>query len=247
MTKFNFTIPKDYYNAKKVDRDLSRPFIKDFFIVCDVGGASGVDTFPIAKLAYFTINLDVNLSALKIGKKRADETGISNKLSFICASATDLPIRSKILDMITCFSVIDHLPGKKSAQRAISEFSRVVRRKGYTSITVPNMLFLLGTLSMRIKQYIDNDAYFEQRFTPKELNYMIKSVGLTPIYFDSRYPTIIGNHLLKYNFPKIIRKVPIKLLYPFMQLWEKIFGILQSVSWLKLCGARIGYLSINNQ
>lgn len=168
MIECNFTTPKDLYNAKKVDRDLSYPFIEDFFIVCDVGGASGVDTFPIAKLASFTIDLDVDLSSLKIGKNHADEIGISRKIFFIGASASDLPFRSNILNMITCFSVLDHLPGKKSAQRAISEFSRVIRFKGYITITVPNKLFLFGTLLMRIKKYTDEDAYFEQRFTPKE-------------------------------------------------------------------------------
>lgn len=243
MIKANFTIPKDYFKAKKVDRDLSHPFIKDFFIVCDVGGASGIDTFPIAKRAYFTIDLDVDLNALNIAKIRANDIEISNNLVFICASATELPFRKKILDMITCFSVIDHIPGKENAQKAISEFSRVVRHGGFVTITVPNNLFLLGTLSMKIKQYTDEDAYFEQRFSPREFQNMIKSAGLTPIIFDSRYPTVVGYALLKWNCPKIIQKVPTRLLYPILMMAEKIFGIIQHVPWLKLFGARMGYLS----
>ena len=243
MIKFNLTIPKDYFIAKKVDRDLSYPFIKDFFIVCDVGGASGIDTFPISKRAYFTIDLDVNLNQLKIAKMRADDFEISNKLGFLGASATDLPFRSKILDMITCFSVIDHIPGKENAQRAISEFSKVVRHEGFVTITVPNNLFLLGTLMMGIKKYIGEDAYFEQRFSPKELQNMIKSAGLTPIIFDSHYPTVVAYTLLKWNCPKIIQKVPTRLLYPTLMLAAKIFEIIQHVPWLKLFGARMGYLS----
>jgi len=205
MIKANFTIPKDYFKAKKVDRDLSHPFIKDFFIVCDVGGASGIDTFPIAKRAYFTIDLDVDLNALNIAKMRAKDIEISKNLGFICASATELPFRRKILDMITCFSVIDHIPGKENAQRAISEFSR--------------------------------------GFSPREFQNMIKSAGLTPIIFDSRYPTVVGYTLLKWNCPKIIQKVPTRLLYPILMMAEKIFGIIQHVPWLKLFGARMGYLS----
>lgn len=241
--KSNLTIPKSYFNIKKVDRDLSYPFIKDFFKVCDVGGASGVDTFSIRKLAYFTINLDVNLTAIKIAKIRLDNIESSNNLVFISASATDLPFRSKTLDMITCFSVIDHIPRKENAQRSIFEFSRVVRHGGFVTITVPNKLFLLGTLFMWIKQRTDEDAYFEQRFSPKELLNMIKSAGLTPIIFNSRYPTVIEYQLLKWNCPKIILEIPTRLLHHVMMLTEKIFRMIQHVPWLKAYGARMGYLS----
>lgn len=243
MTKVNLTISKDYFIAKKVDRDLSHPFLKDFFIVCDVGGGTGFDTFLIMNCVCFAIDLDTSLNALKIAKMRVDDIEISNNLGFICASATDLPFRSKILDMITSFSVLDHIPGKENAQRAISEFSDVVRHGGFVTITVPNSLFLIGSLIMKIKKYTDKDTYFEQRFSPKELQKMIKSEGLTPILFDSHYPTVVGYTLLKWNFPKIIQKVPTRLLYPTLRLAEKIFGIIQHVPWLKLFGSRMGYLS----
>lgn len=81
----------------------------------------------------------------------------------------------------------------------------------------------------------------------KNFNKMIKSQGLSPIHYDSRYPTLVGDHLLKHNFPKIIYNLPNFILYPTLMLAVKFFGVVQRVSWLKLFGARMGFLSINNR
>jgi ubiquinone/menaquinone biosynthesis C-methylase UbiE len=245
LNKSENIYPLDYIDVKKVDRNLSYPFIKNSFLICDVGGAAGIDTHQIAKLAYFTIDLDLSLKALKSAKRHADDMGISNSIGFIKASAINMPFRCNLFDMITCFSVLDHIPGKINAQKAICEFSRVTRKNRYVSITVPNKLFLFGTLIMELKQSIDSDAYFEQRFSPKELYYMIKKAGLTPKIFGSRYPTIIGNHIMTHNFPKNFQKIPNELLFPLMKIAGKLFLHLQSISMFKLLGARMGYLSIN--
>lgn len=244
MKKSENSLPSDYLDIKQVDRDLSYPFIQDTFIICDVGGAAGIDAHKIAKLAYFTVDLDVNASALEVGKRQADNIGISHSLGFIMASATNLPFRNIGFDMVTCFSVLDHIPGKDNAQKSIMEFSRVIKKNGFVSITVPNSEFLFGTIIMMLKQFMDEDAFFEQRFSPKELYGMIKKAGLTPTIYGSRFPTIISNHILIHNFPKQFQKIPYELIDPVFKISEKIFFLLQFVSLFKFFGARIGYLSI---
>jgi hypothetical protein len=61
-------IPPDYYEAKEVDRKISYFLVRSDSIVCDVGGASGVDAFPLAMLGSFCISLDINRDAARIGK-----------------------------------------------------------------------------------------------------------------------------------------------------------------------------------
>ena len=235
-------ISQDYFNVKKVDRDMTYSILSPALTVCDVGGASGIDGLPISKHVNFTVILDINLDALKLGKMRAYELGLRSKIDFIKASAIKLPFRGKALNLVTCFSVLDHLPNKKSAQTAIFEFARVILYRGHVVITLPNTLFLLGTVIMKVKYLTESDAFFEQRFTPKELLTMATLAGLTPINFGSSYPSIIGDCILKNNLPKIVNKLPTELLNVLLRLSERIFELAERISYLKLVAPRVGYL-----
>ena len=94
------------YRIKEVDRSLSYFLVKQSSLVCDVGGARGVDSFAFAEKGAFVISLDINGQALKFAKDSAHTCGLDKNLSFIKASATDLPLRSEILDLVTCFSIL---------------------------------------------------------------------------------------------------------------------------------------------
>jgi hypothetical protein len=238
----NIVPPEDLYSVKEVDRRLSYPIVNPHFLICDVGGAAGVDALPLAKMGKQCILVDINKDALRAGKIFSTRLGIRSKVGFIKASGTSLPFKSGVFDLVTCFSVLDHLATKESAFKAISEFSRITRNRGYTAITVPNKLFLAGSIIMKIKYKIQLGDFWEQRFTPKELRRMLIRSGARPLNYDSQYPTKIGDHLLKHNFPKFLEKIPhINIL---LLLAGEVFGILQKHSFLKLFGARMGYLSI---
>ena len=229
------------YEIKEVDRRISYPLVKQSSLVCDVGGAKGIDAFAFAEKGAFVINLDINGYALKFANKHAHKLGLDSNLSFIKASATALPFRNEAFDLITCFSTLDHLPNKRSAYRAITEFSRVTRRQGHVAITVPNSLFFIGTVSMRIKNLTEPEAFFEQRFSPKELHDVMSECKLMPIVFDSEFPKTAAPTILIYHFPKLFRKMPgmLALIYIGARILNKISKIN-----MKLCGARMGYLSV---
>jgi ubiquinone/menaquinone biosynthesis C-methylase UbiE len=235
-------IPPDYYEAKEVDRKLSYFLVRSDSIVCDVGGASGVDAFPIAMLGSFCISLDINRDAAKIGKLSLKKS-LKSKIDFVVASATNLPFKDCSLDLVTCFSVLDHLPTKDDVRLSIHEFSRVIKDFGFVAITVPNRLFLIGNLSMRLKRLLETDALFERRFTPKEMREIIIQSGLTPIAFGSKYPTRIGATFMKYNLPKIVSKFPRCLISSVFTITESLFQRIEKITWLRLFGARFGYLS----
>ena len=228
------------YDVKAVDRRLSYSLVKPSFVVCDVGGAKGVDSFPFAKFCALTIDVDIDGFALKNAKEYAKKLGLNSKICFIKASATELPLKSESLDMITCFSVLDHLPNKPSAYKAIGEFSRAIRRFCYVVITVPNKLFLIGTVAMKANSLTNPNLFFEQRFTPKELWKVLTSSKLEPLVFDSEYPISVGSGILD-HFPRLFKKMP--RFMDFLVVMSKIFRWLKPVSCVKLFGARTGYLS----
>jgi len=238
------TIPQDYYEVKEVDRKLSYFLVKHDSIVCDVGGASGVDAFPLAMRGSFCIALDINRNAVRVGKLSSKKSPtLKSKIEFVIASATNLPFRDCSLDLVTCFSVLDHLPTKDNVCLSVDEFSRVIKDFGYVVITVPNRLFIIGTISMRLKRFLDIGALFEERFTPKEMRKIIVLSGLTPIAFDAKYPTKIGVCVLEYNLPKIVSKIPKHLIIAVFALAEGLFRRIEIRTWLQLLGARFGYLS----
>lgn len=230
-----------YYDIKEIDRKISYFLVKPSSLVCDVGGARGIDALSLAKFGAYVIDLDVDANILKIAKKFAKKAKLDSRLDFVTASATNLPFRNGALDFVTCFSVLDHLPNKRSAYEAVREFSRVVRRFGYVAITAPNRNFLIGTVSMKIKYLTEPNAFFEQRFTPNELQAMLTSTGLSPIIFDSKYPTNVGPGLFETNLPMALERIP--RIMTILFLGARLFAFIAKIYSLKLFGARVGYLS----
>jgi hypothetical protein len=211
-------------------------------MVLDVGGANGVDSFVFAEKGAFVTDLDINAYALKKGNKHAQEIGLDSHLNFVLASATAMPFRTQVFDLITCFSTLDHLPNKSSACTAMNEFSRVTRTKGHVAVTVPNTLFFVGTASMRIKNLTEPEAFFEQRFSPKELFHTMSEFGLMPVVFDSEFPTIASPAILVFHFPSIFRRM--RGMMSLLHIGTIIFRKVSKIRLTKLFGARMGYLSI---
>jgi ubiquinone/menaquinone biosynthesis C-methylase UbiE len=236
------SIPKDYYDVKQVDRKLAYSVIKSPYVFCDVGGATGTDATSFSFVASFGVCLDINKTALKKGKKTARALQIQHKMDYVKASATNLPFQNGVFDLVTSFSVIDHLPNKKNAHQAIKEFSRITKPRGYVVVTIPNKLFVIGTILMKIKAVTQAESFFEQRFTPKELAKFFVSSGLTILRYDSKYPTSIGTTILQYNIPKIFQKMPKNTQKSSLSLIEKMFKFIETDLPLTLLGARFGLL-----
>jgi hypothetical protein len=231
---------EDYYQIKGVDRGLSYFLVDKSCIVCDVGGSAGIDALNLARLASFCVSIDTDEAMVHTGLLDAKKS-LQDNVDFIVADARQMPFKDRSFDLITCFSVLDHIPTKQGAYAAIHEFSRVVKKSQFVAITLPNKLFLPGTITMKIKWFLDSDAFFEKRYTPKELRKILISAELEPLVFDSRYPTTIGNTVLRYNLPNIAKKIPANSI--LLYLAGKFFERLQRFSSLKLYGARFGYLS----
>lgn len=229
----------DYYDIKLVDRKLSQEYVGPNTLFSDIGGAGGTDSLNWLMAGAKGCCVDINLGALKKGKDLAKRHGVYDRISFIKASATNLPLIDNTFDLVTSFSVIDHIPPKTQAQKAISEFSRIAAPRGHVVVTVPNKLFLLGTVMVKAKMLTQKDSFFEQRFTPKEMSKYCAESNLQIIRYDSKYPLVVGRTVLTHNAPKFLQKMPTKILWSLIRLIEKLFAVMEERKIL-LLGARYG-------
>ena len=136
------------------------------------------------------------------------------------------------------------LPGKKAAYQAINEMSRVAKQKGHVVITVPNTLFIVGTLMMAAKMFLQPGSFFEQRFTSKELLKQCAKAGLRTTRYGSKYPLKIGQSILNHNAPAILQKLPNNLLRGICRFAEVVFRVAEQDLSLCLMGARFGLDSV---
>lgn len=240
----NFSIrlqPIEVYNAKEVDRKLSRPFIKSSAIVCDVGGHLGFDALAFAELSSCCILVDTNFRAVKGAKINASKFRLDMKMGFVRGSATDLPFRDEVFDVVTSFSVLDHVPNKHSHRQAIKEMSRVTRKFGYVVVTVPNKLCVIKPFFRKIIQLMGN-PFLEKHFTPKELRKAMIFAQLRPLIFDSKYPTKLSHYMLRFFLPKFVTLFPKPFLSAFLRICEKVFRHLDKSNF-KYLAPRMGYTS----
>jgi len=97
---------------------------------------------------------------------------------------------------------------------------------------------------MVIKMITQPESFFEQRFTPKELIRQCSNSKLQTVKYDSKYPLIIGESILKYNVPQMLQKMPDTVQLELCRLAEKIFKIAEKDLCLRLLGARFGLDSV---
>lgn len=221
-----------------MDRRLSKNIGKKS-LVLDVGCGTGIDILQMAYKGAFAIGLDLaRARALTHAREKAKIYKLIDKIDFIIASATNIPFKNNIFDFTTSFSVIDHLRNKKAAFDAIKEMARVAKFRGDIIITIPNLLFLIGTISRWILKASKTETFFEQRFSPNELKKIFIKSGLKIQEFDSEWPTKINKMMIDRRVPPFLRgKIPIKTTFPLL----KVFKIFKKLSISKVCGARIGF------
>jgi len=231
-------VSEAYFDVKNVDRRLSKGIGSSSFVL-DVGCGTGIDVFLMAEKGASVVGLDLGIDyPLERAREKARVDRLDGRVDFIKAGATDLPFKDAVFDATTCFSVIDHLPTKGEAGEAIQEMRRVTRTGGDIIITVPNVLFFIGTISRWILTASRSGTFFEQRFAPNELKCMFAESGLRIQEFDSEWPSMIDQITIDNRVPPFLRgRIPIQAIFPIL----KIFQILERLSIFKVCGARMGF------
>ncbi|KKS95350.1 MAG: 3-demethylubiquinone-9 3-O-methyltransferase [Microgenomates group bacterium GW2011_GWC1_43_13] len=106
----------------------------------DLKGKSFLDTG--CGLGYFSEKankLGAKVTAVDIGENLVDITRKRvKKGNFKTASASDLPFRDEVFDVILSTEVVEHV---ENPQKALKEAVRVLKKNGVLVITTPNRLF----------------------------------------------------------------------------------------------------------
>ncbi len=126
--------------------------------------------------------LDINEAAIEIARKMASEVlppHLCSRLKFIVGDATNLDLENEYYDVVVSFSTIDHIPGKENREKAISEMCRVLKKRGYLVVTVPNKWdFYYSYHSNKLQREGKAVFGYEYQFSPLELKKMLTTNGL---------------------------------------------------------------------
>ncbi len=104
--------------------------------VLDFGCGTGELTVHIRSLGYEAYGLDVHEKHLKLARILAEENGFSPEM-FILSASERLPFPDKSVDVVTMFSVLEHLDDS-TLKKLLPEFRRICR--GVIYVLVPNRL-----------------------------------------------------------------------------------------------------------
>jgi len=187
------------YNEKYYDRykKLKRDFRVKFTLslaeilsekplkVLDLGCGIGTYSEEMIRKGHRVTSIDISKEALFISKKR----GIRN---LIQSSASDLPFKSNLFDVILFIDVIEHI---KEPEKALVEIHRILRRKGLLILATQYPSILGKYIYMR-------DPTHQKIFTVKEITVLLSSTNFRDIYVS------VGSFLPRlYPFNLVLRYV----------------------------------------
>ncbi|MBI4718398.1 MAG: class I SAM-dependent methyltransferase [Planctomycetes bacterium] len=125
-----------FYRKYTVNLRRHRDIHDAVLLDCGCGYGWNVLAYGLAG-GHRAIGLDMNSAALGVAARFADVLGLSERLTFVQGSVTDLPVADRSVDILTCIEMLEHLDG--AADRAFAEINRVARH--LVLLTTPNRCF----------------------------------------------------------------------------------------------------------
>jgi len=142
----------------------------------DVGCGLGYLTEVLGE-EYFKIGLDYDFHSLKLNYNR----GMTNMLQ---SSATELPFKGEIFDVIICSELLEHLPNKMD-EKALCEMARVLKPGGILLITIPALNGLRSTSKLRNLGHDDPEGgeyHYRIGYSWNDAKAMIEKIPKLKIY-----------------------------------------------------------------
>lgn len=159
----------------------------------DLGCGPGTFVVVSQKSGSICFGLEPDILALDIAKKRLMKDCLRNLV--ICGVGEHLPFRNGTFDVITLFSVLEHV---QNIKRVLNECARVLKKDGLLYLTAPNYLRFseshykmfwvpkfpkrLAKIYLRLRRrnpaFIDSINYT----TPRTLLNTVESLGFKVIY-----------------------------------------------------------------
>jgi len=224
--KFANEIYKEYpsllTDRAKYFREIYNSFNihKTFENYLDLGCGKGYNTKAFANIAKNLFGLDPIKNDLEEAKKN------NPKGKFTFGYATKLPFDSNSLDVISSFSVLEHID---HLDLALDEVSRVLKNGGTLILQQPNRYFfvelhtylpLTWILPFKIRRFIlkrlnySEDAIFATDLSIKELTRKLEAIGFSLEIKKMVYPEEIMPSKFR-SIYKILNRLHIFNIIPF--------------------------------
>ena len=107
----------------------------DALDIADIGTGVGTSAMLWAELGHRVIGVDIDKAAIDVAKKRATASALD--IRFKNASATDLPIPDKSVDICVASELLEHVADWESC---LNEFARILRPNSVQWISTTNRL-----------------------------------------------------------------------------------------------------------
>lgn len=144
--------------------------------ILEIGAGMGGDSIYLAKQGAKVTALDFTKEALLAIKKNATSEGV--RVDTVQADARNLPFSEETFNIIFHQGFLEHFPKPKEILR---EQARVLKKGGYLVVDVPQRY---TTYTIKKHLLMRQDKWFagwEREFSIRELEKLVKQVGLKPV------------------------------------------------------------------
>jgi len=106
--------------------------------ILDAGGGTGFYSLPYAAKGHDVVILEISEKMLEVAESKASELGIQDKVKTKLGNMEHVELPDESFDAVLCHLALCHV---NEPSRALSEFSRLLRKGGLFSLIVENKLF----------------------------------------------------------------------------------------------------------
>lgn len=152
---------------------LLRPKLRRFLCL-DIGCSNGAFTRMLSGICDEVIGMDINFHS---DWTKNDQAGVD----FVVADARRIPIRSRSVNLVIAFSLLEHVP---MWSRVIEQISRVLD-KGLVVIQIPNLRFIIEPHT-----YFPLLAYLPKRI--RDVIIQVNCPGCGSLEFDCSLNNVIS-------------------------------------------------------
>jgi SAM-dependent methyltransferase len=146
----------------------------------DAGSELGRWVFVASQMGYSSFGIDLSPKGLLASRKYAIDHGLD--CQFIAGDLRALPISSESFNLVQSLGAIEHF---SESAKAIEEYYRILCPGGRCFITTPNTFSFHGAFGYKVLTLLKNRRLgylgYEDTYTPKSLERMMKNVGFTEI------------------------------------------------------------------
>ena len=144
-------------------------------IVLDIASGEGYGTNLISQNAKYVYGVDISEETIMLAKKKY----IKDNLEYICAQASDIPLKDNSIDVVISFETIEHLKSETQI-KFMKEIKRVLKEDGLLIISTPNKLVYSDVPSY-------NNKYHEKEFYIEEFKVFLEKFFLNTEIFNQKF------------------------------------------------------------